>query len=409
MRVGVAASAIAHIGIILIVLFGLNNAHALTPPAVESIAVDLIPVQDTASVRQGSLNSKVIDTKAPAIVESNKPATLAKPTGNTAQDQAKPAQADTPTPMPTTNSAPAPAPAPAPTPDPVVPAPAPAPVPEPNPEPDPTPAPAPAPAPAPEPKPAPTPDASAPDAQLAADSSQSADSAPPVPAPAVHTASIDEKRAELKKQQDAAAKAAADAAKAASDAKAAADAQKAADAAKAKAAADAAKAAAAAQAVADAKAAQAKKAADAKKLALAQQAQAAAQAADEISSIINKDNSKGAKTGDGGTPTAGKPTGTAARLSQSEIGALIGQIKKCWTLLPNEIESGLSVRLMVNLNRDGSVNGVPQIVDGNSTPMGGSVSRAAQRAIMECGPYNLAAEKYQEWSQLDVTLMTSDQ
>ena len=174
--------------------------------------------------------------------------------------------------------------------------------------------------------------------------------------------------AALDEQRSAIAQAAADAAKAASDAKAAADSQEAAAKARARAAADAQKAA---------DAAQAKAAADA-----AAKAAAAAQAAAD------------AKT---------------ARLSQNEIGALIGQIKKCWTLEPDEIKSGLSVRLMVNLNRDGSVNGVPQVVDGNSTPMGRLMTREAQRAVKECSPYHLPSEKYQQWSQLDITLMTADE
>ena len=86
--------------------------------------------------------------------------------------------------------------------------------------------------------------------------------------------------------------------------------------------------------IAAAKAAQAKKDAQAKKVALAQQ-QDAAKAADEISSIINDEPSKGAKTGQGGTPSAGKPTGTAAKLSQSEMAALAAQMKQCWQLLPS--------------------------------------------------------------------------
>lgn len=378
MRAGVTVSALAHTAIILIAIIGLNNAHALTPDAVESIAVDLVPVTDAPSMRQGIVDSKVIDTPAPSIVQDSKPATLAQPTGNTTQDQVTPAKAPTPTPKPVVNTAPAPAPSPAP--DPVVPpTPAPAPAPAPTPQPEPKPDPEPQPAPTPQPKPAAAAPAAAPNPTLAADSSQSPETAPVVPQPVTQTASLDQKRAEFKKQQEAAAKAAAEAAKAASDA-------------------------AAAQAAADAaKAAQAKKDAQAKKVALAQQ-QDAAKAADEISSIINDETSKGAKTGQGGTPSAGKPTGTAAKLSQSEMAALAAQMKQCWQLLPSEADSGSSVRLMVNLNSDGSVDGTPQIMDDPSSQATGSMARAAVRAVMQCAPYKLASTKYDDWKQVDVTL-----
>jgi len=377
MRAGVTVSALAHTAIILIAIIGLNNAHALTPDAVESIAVDLVPVTDAPSMRQGVLDSKVIDTPAPSIVEANKPATLAKPTGNTSEDQTTPGKAPIPTPKPVVNTAPAPAPSPAP--DPVIPpTPAPAPAPAPTPQPEPKPDPEPKPAPTPQPKPAAAAPAAAPDPTLAADNSQSPDAAPVVPQPETQTASLDQKRAEFKKQQEAAAKAAAAAAKAAADA--------------------------AAQAAADAaKAAQAKKDAQAKKVALAQQ-QDAAKAADEISSIINDETSKGAKTGEGGTPNAGKPTGTAAKLSQSEMAALAAQMKQCWQLLPSEADSGSSVRLMVNLNSDGSVNGTPEIIADPSSQATGSMSRAAVRAVMQCAPYKLASTKYDDWKQVDVTL-----
>ena len=59
---------------------------------------------------------------------------------------------------------------------------------------------------------------------------------------------------------------------------------------------------------------------------------------------------------------------------------------------------------MMNLNNDGSVSGQPQIVADGSTDPGSAVSRAAMRAIMTCAPYKLAAEKYDEWKQVDVTL-----
>ena len=100
----------------------------------------------------------------------------------------------------------------------------------------------------------------------------------------------------------------------------------------------------------------------------------------------------------------GDTGGTSARLSQSEIDGLVGQIKGCWNLLPSDINSGLNVRLMVSLNPDGTVNGTPAIISADASPAGGAVARAAQRAVVNCGPYRLSAEAYDEWRQIDVEL-----
>ncbi|MDR3474469.1 MAG: hypothetical protein P4M09_22700 [Devosia sp.] len=392
MRTGVTASTIAHVAVIVIALIGFNHANQLTPEAEQSIAVDLVPITDTTSIRAGSEKSKIIDTKTPSIVEDSHPVVPAQPTGNTTQDQPQPTEADIPKPSPTKNSAPAPTLQPQPQQQPVVPAQPPAQAqPQPATQPQPAPQP-PVETPKPQPKAA---DAPA-DQQLAADNSPSPDTAPVVPTPSPQTSSLEQKRAELQKQQAAAAKAAADAA-----AKAAADA-----AAKAKADAAAKAAAVAAEkAIADAKAAQAKKDADAKKLALAQQADAAAKAADEISAIINKEKTTGAKTGQGGTPTAGKATGHAAALSKGEMDAFAAQVKPCFHLLPNETESGLVVDLLVNMNPDGTVKGVPSILQADSSSTGQSIARAGQRAVMQCGPYTaLPRDKYEEWKQIDLEL-----
>lgn len=406
MRTGVTASSIAHVAVIVVALIGFNHASQLTPDAEQSIAVDLVPVAPTSSVRAGSEKSKIIDTTTPSVVEDSKPVVPAQPTGNTPQDQPKPTEANVPTPAPTQNSAPAPAPQPQP--QPVTPAQPPAQPPAPQPAPQP----APTPPPTPEPKPqAAPPTSAAADQQLATDASASMDTAPPVPTPTPQSDSLAQKRADLQKQQEAAAKAAAEAAaKAAAEAKAKADAAaKAAADAKAKAVADA-KAKAAADAldklVADAAAAQAKKEADAKKQALAEQAQSAAKVADEISSLINNEKTTGAKTGQGGTPTAGKATGKAAALTRGEMDAFSAQVRQCFHLLPNEIESGLGAHLLVNMNADGTVVGTPQITAADPSSIGQSIARAGQRAVLECGPYNkiLPAAKFAEWKQIDLEL-----
>ena len=115
MRTGVAVSISAHV---LLIVFGLINLGSTEPltPVVDSISVDLVPVEEYSNIRAGQLDSTVVETDTPSVVESEDPAQLAQPTGNTEQDQPTPSPADVPTPQPVTQTAPAPEPAPQPEP-----------------------------------------------------------------------------------------------------------------------------------------------------------------------------------------------------------------------------------------------------------------------------------------------------
>jgi hypothetical protein len=400
MRIGITVSIVAHIAVLTIGLINLGLREPLTP-VVESISVDLVPVEEYSNIRMGSLDSTVVDTNTPSIVEDDQPAEIAQPTGNTEQDQATPSPADIPTPAPVTNTAPAPEtapepvpepdpapepapaptpeptpapeptpePTPAPTPEPVVaPVPAtrptPAPVPEPTPAPEPTPEPTPTPAPTPEPTPAPTPE------PTPAPTPEPAEPAVAAPAPAARPANLEQKRqqfaaaeAQRKKQEE--------------DRKKREEEEK--------------KRVAAAAAAQQAPKTQTTKQLD-------------ASLADDISAIINNDRTTGGTTGRGGTPTLGDTTGTSARLSQSAIDGFVAKVKTCWNLLPSDINSGLNVRLMVNLSQDGTVTG-SQIVSSDPSPAGGAIARAAQRAVQQCGPYTMLSQaSYDEWRQIDIEL-----
>jgi membrane protein involved in colicin uptake len=129
--------------------------------------------------------------------------------------------------------------------------------------------------------------------------------------------------------------------------------------------------------------------------------------ADEISSIINNAPTTGATTGQGGSPTLGDTTGTSARLSQNEIDGLIARIKNNWQLLPSDFNSGTNVTLQINMNRDGTLAGTPQILAADPSPAGGQIARAAVRAVMAAsqdGPFNLSADSYDQWRSIEVEL-----
>lgn len=376
MRIGVTASVIAHIVVLAIGLINLGFAEPLTP-AVESISVDLVPIEEYSNIRAGQLDSEIVETETPSIVEDEQQASLAQPTGNTEIDQVTPSPADIPTPAPVTNTAPAPETMPEPTPEPEpLPEPAPAPEPIPAPVPEPTPEPVvapvpvtrPAPAPAPEPTPEPTPEPvpePTPEPEPAPEPEPEPEPEPVTPAVAAPApVSRPSNLAQLREQF------------------------------------------AAAEVERKKREEEARQRQAAAEQAAQQQptTQLDAALADDISAIINNDNTTGGTTGQGGTPTLGDTGGTSARLSRSEIDGLVTQIKGCWNLLPSDIGSGLNVRLMVSLNQDGSVNGMPQVVSADASPAGGAVARAAQRAVMACGPYRLSADAYDEWRQIDVEL-----
>lgn len=348
MRTGFTVSTIAHVGLIALAIVGLGMGRPLDPTPVESIAVDLVPISEFSNIRMGSLDSTIVETETPAVTESEKPAELAQPTGNTEEDQPTPADNPTPTPAPTEQTAPAPEaaaePVVEPEPEPEV---APAPVERPVVEPEPEPEPEPVAEPEPEPAPVVTPEAPNP-----------ADTAPQ---PKTHTASLNQKRAEFKKQQAAAKQQQAD-----EKAKAEADKKKADEDKKKKAA-------------EEKKRIEQAKAADAKKV------------ADEVANLINNEESRGATTGAGGEPTLGKETGRSATLSQSEIGALVAQLQACITLPAGAEEADARAEFTFSIGADGMVTGQPQMMSSPASTIEDAYSRAVQRALMRCGPFSMAA------------------
>lgn len=334
MRVGLPVSVFSHTALIAVGLLSLNFAEPFEPPVIESISVEIVPITEFSNIRLGSLESEIVETQTPSVVETPIPAELAERTGNTEEDQVRPLDSENITPAPTEQTAPEPVPVPDPIPDPQ---PRPDPVVEPTPEPDPVPEPEPEPVP-PQPEPQPEPVEVEPEPELTAPDPEPETPKIIVPQPVVRTASIQQQREDYAKRRR----------------------------------------------------------------------EEAAREADQIAAIVNAEETRGGTTGTGGQTTTGTSTGQSATLTRSEQDALATQMRGCWNLLPGEIDSGEPVRLLVNLNRDGSVKGTPRVMTTISTPMQGSIARAAQRAVLGCGPYRLAAEKYASWSEIDVTFKPSD-
>ena len=75
MRTGLVASISLHV---LLLVLGLVNLGLTEPlqPNVQSIAVDLVPIEEYSNIRMGQLDSEVVETDTPSAVESEAPAEL---------------------------------------------------------------------------------------------------------------------------------------------------------------------------------------------------------------------------------------------------------------------------------------------------------------------------------------------
>jgi len=328
MKAGVTTSVLAHSALIIVALVGLSSGKPLEPEVVESIAVELVPISEVTNIRMGSLDSTVVETETPAVVETETPAELAQPTGNTTEDQVTPQETETETPAPVVNTAPEP-------------------VPEPVVEPEPVPAeepPPPEPAPVAEPEPAPVEEA--PPTEIAAETpAEVAPEKAAAPMPAMRPAQL--QKAPAKKPAETKVAEVTPAPKTPTKT-------------------------------------------ETPKPAQSKPADPAAKEADEVAALINSETSRGATTGAGGTPTLGKNTGKSATLTQSQLDGLVAQIKGCMNIPPGSAEAGITAQLLFSIDAGGNVSGTPQIVSAGGTQLERALASAAQRAVMRCGPYQMA-------------------
>jgi hypothetical protein len=333
MRTGVVVSTLGHAGLIVFAIVGIGMTRPLDAMPVESIAVDLISIEEFSNIRKGTLDSTVVETETPSIVEDDTPAEVAQPTGNTEEDQPTPEDTEVVTPAPTQETAPEPMPAPEPEPVEVA-------------EPEPEPEPEVQPEPAPEPEPVEEPDPVAPAPELAAPA-EPEEPREVAPLPVVRTASVDAKRAAFKKQQEEDRKKREEEAREREQEE---------------------------ERIREAK----------------RQEDEAARLADEVANIINSEESRGATTGEGGVATLGKETGQAATLSQSAMDALVAQIKQCLSVPMGAVEAGVTARLGFVIDAVGNPSR-PILLSSPTSTLEQAFASAAQRAVQRCGPYMMAA------------------
>lgn len=128
--------------------------------------------------------------------------------------------------------------------------------------------------------------------------------------------------------------------------------------------------------------------------------------ADEVAALLNKDKASGggAKRSTQQAALGGDRTTGGSKLSQSEMDALRGQIQRCWNVPAGALDAqGLKVSIQFRLDRAGAIEGRPEIISGGgSAGVERAAAESARRAVLQCAPYNLPADKYDAWADVIV-------
>ncbi|MGI9407267.1 MAG: hypothetical protein ACR2O4_12935 [Hyphomicrobiaceae bacterium] len=100
----------------------------------------------------------------------------------------------------------------------------------------------------------------------------------------------------------------------------------------------------------------------------------------------------------------GAPDGAHKKLTISEYDFFIRQIGNCFAI-PAGAKDAEDFRpvLSFSLRRDGTVDGIPRVVNNVNSPFFRIAAESSIRAILECQPYALPKEKYNDWKKNKIT------
>lgn len=97
----------------------------------------------------------------------------------------------------------------------------------------------------------------------------------------------------------------------------------------------------------------------------------------------------------------GQSDGREMTMSVNEIDALRARIAQCWSPPPGGLGAGqIVVKLRLRLNEDGTLLGYPTIANRGASPFFQAAADSAVRAVYQCQPYTLPAEKYALWRDM---------
>lgn len=114
-------------------------------------------------------------------------------------------------------------------------------------------------------------------------------------------------------------------------------------------------------------------------------------------------------------PETTEPPGAAegvdnAAMTQSEIDAFYSALARCWRLpaVWDNNPAEFTVVIRFELNIDGTVRGIPLVLQAPTGTYAQVARETALRAIFDCQPYQLPVEKYDSWRQNTVTFNPVD-
>jgi hypothetical protein len=109
-------------------------------------------------------------------------------------------------------------------------------------------------------------------------------------------------------------------------------------------------------------------------------------------------------------PSLGTATGSAPKLTMSEIDALRARIQQCWNPPAGAADAkDLIVEVRIRFNQDGSLAAQPTVSNRGSSTYFQVAAESALRAVVRCAPYTfLPISKYDVWKDVEVTFDPRD-
>ena len=97
--------------------------------------------------------------------------------------------------------------------------------------------------------------------------------------------------------------------------------------------------------------------------------------------------------------------GRKTTLPDTVLAELTAQVKRCWAEPTGWTDPRqITVTLRFQLQRDGTLDGDPAVVEFPATPIGAASAKAAMVAVTQCGPFRLPAAQYDQWKDIQLKL-----
>ena len=79
--------------------------------------------------------------------------------------------------------------------------------------------------------------------------------------------------------------------------------------------------------------------------------------------------------------------------------------ERCWNVPAGALDAeNLKVSIKFKLDRAGELEGSPEIIEGGgASGIERAAAESARRAVLQCAPYNLPADKYEAWAEVIVS------